>query len=167
MAEEEQENQEEGGKSKKGLIIIIAAVIVIAASVGVAFFLMGGDDEAAEGEEAAAEDPAAAAASAPVYYQLKTPFLTSYNLEDKQRYMQLHMAVSSRGDGGVLAFEHHMPLIRSKLNIMFSHEDFSVLGTDEGRLALREKILTSVNELLEGEGEPLIEQVYFTNLVLQ
>ena len=42
------------------------------------------------------------------------------------------------------------------------------IGSEEGKLALRERALATIREVLEKEtGTPGVEQVFFTDLVLQ
>lgn len=60
-----------------------------------------------------------------------------------------------------------MPSIRSKLNTVYGGVDFKMAQTIEGKEALRAETLKLVNAVLEAEGEPLIEAVYFTNFVMQ
>ena len=167
MAEEEK-NEEQGegqGKSKKGLIIaIVAVVLAIGASVGVTVFLLGGDDTASDEE---ISEPVEEVKDPLVYFDFKPPILTTFNIGGRPRYMQIHLSVASRNAEAISAAEHHLPLLRSRLNSMFSTQKFDEIQTDEGKKALREATLILVNEVLVAEGESEIEQVYFSNFVLQ
>lgn len=155
------------GKSKKKLIIIIAivAVIAIGASVGVTLFLLGDDKPSDVSEEVAEEviEPLAPAA----YSNIKPPFLVTFNVGGRQRYMQVSITVSSRDASSLDALEHHMPFIRSKVISVYSGLDFAEIQTEEGKEALRLQTVTVINEVLEGEGATGIENIYFTNFVLQ
>ena len=175
MAEEdnktESNNEEAGeGKSKKKLIIIVAivAVIAIAASIGVTLFLLG-DDESSDvvedvmEEVGEVEEPLAPA----TYSNINPPFLVTFNVGGRQRYMQLSMTVSSRDASSLDALEHHMPFIRSKVISAYSGLDFATIQTEEGKEALRLQTVKVINEVLEGEGAAPIENIYFTNFVLQ
>ena len=52
--------------------------------------------------------------------------------------------------------------------MLFGSEDFESLMTPEGKQALRDKATLAVKALLEKEvGNPVIESVLFTNMVLQ
>jgi len=170
VAEEEKKDQEqsEEGESKPGKkkIIIIAgiALVAIGIAVGVTLFLMGGDDS--EGAEAAAEEVVEAKVPA-IYLDLQPAFLITFNEGGRQRYMQIHVSVSSRDEAAISAVEHHLPFIKSKINTLYSSQDFDVIQTPEGKSALRDQSLATINEVLEGEGEALVESVFFTNFVLQ
>mgnify|MGYP003343119344 FL=1 len=62
----------------------------------------------------------------------------------------------------------HAPLVRSKLVALLGAGDFDKLRTDEGKQALRAEVLKSVQDVLQAEtGKPGVEQVYFTEFVLQ
>lgn len=66
------------------------------------------------------------------------------------------------------SLNRHLPLIRNQLVMLFSSEEFEVLLTPEGKDELRQRATLAVQALLEKEvGNPVIESVLFTNLVLQ
>ncbi len=160
----QEDNQEEEGKSKKGIIMIALVVLVaIGASVGVTIFLLG--DSSPPAEEAAQEEEVPQGPA--VYHEIKPPFLVTFNVGGRQRYMQIHVAVSSRDSNAFSAVEHHLPLIRSKIINLYSGIDFEAVQTDAGKQALREDTVKAINEVLEAEGASLIENVFFTNFVLQ
>ena len=60
-----------------------------------------------------------------------------------------------------------MPLIRSKIINLYGGQDFEIIQTEAGKQALREETLRTINEILEAEGAALIENIFFTNFVLQ
>lgn len=167
MAEEKkaEDNQDEGSKSNKKLIIIIAlvAVLAIGLSVGVTLFLLGGDEGPAP-EAAVEAEPVKVPAS---YFDLKPAFLVTFNVEGRQRYMQFSISASSRDLAIFNSLEHHMPLIRSRLISTYSSMDFNEIKTQTGKEALQIKTVEVINAVLESEGEGQIENVYFTNFVLQ
>lgn len=169
MAEEEnsEEAQGSGNKSKKKVIVIIilVAVLAIGLSVGVTLFLLsGGDDKAPESEDVVAEAEVIVPAS---YLAIKPAFLVTFNVEGRQRYMQVSFSASSRDANVFTVLEYHMPLIRSKLISVYGGMDFDVIKTEAGKVELQSKTVEVINSVLESEGEGQIENVYFTNFVLQ
>lgn len=165
MAEEENnaEGQENEGGSKKKLIIIIALVAVLAVglSVGVTIFLLGGEDEASE--PAVVEE-----VKIPLSYTpITPPFLVTFDVDGRQRYMQISLSVASRDISSLAALDHHMPLIRSRLLNVYADQDFQAVRTEEGKLALQAKTIEEINKILTSEGAGEIENIYFTNFVLQ
>jgi flagellar FliL protein len=73
-----------------------------------------------------------------------------------------------RNAEGMAKLNQHLPLIRNQLVLLFGSEDFAALMSPEGKEALREKAGLAVKALMEKEvGDPVIESVLFTNMVLQ
>lgn len=159
----------EGGdapvKSKKKLLILIGAAFlaVLLSAGGVAFFLLGGEDEP---EEQAADT--APGQQMALYQPMDPAFVVNFTHEGKRRYMQVNVVLMGRDPEGMAALAQHMPLLRNELVLQFSSEEFSSLFTPEGKEALRERATLAVKAMLEKElGNPVIESVLFTNIVLQ
>ncbi len=58
--------------------------------------------------------------------------------------------------------------MRNQLVMLFSSQDFAALATPVGKEMLRQQATASVQELAQKEtGKVAIEQVLFTNFVLQ
>jgi flagellar FliL protein len=67
-----------------------------------------------------------------------------------------------------LAVDQHMPSLRNALVMLFGTADFKALKTVEGKQALQEEALKALQEIMTKElGKPGIEQVLFTEFVLQ
>src|SRR5690606_19763449 len=131
-----------------------------AAGAGLFFFWPAGEGEAAQG---AAASEAAPQQRAALYLTLEPPFLANYSVEGRQRYLQLSLALMAREQSVLDAANKHMPLIRNRIVMLLSGEDFHQLQTDLGRRQLQEKILAAVQEILRAEiGIPGVEQVFFT-----
>ncbi len=168
MAEDDKkgdEAQEGEGGSKKKLIIIIAivAVLAIGVSVGVTVFLLGGDSE-----EVAAEAVPAEPVKEPFsYYDIKPPFLVTFNVDGRQRYMQISVSAASRDASSLDGIDTHMPVIRSQLLAAYADQDFEFIRTEDGKIALQEKTVEVINKVLSQEGGGEIENIFFTNFVLQ
>jgi flagellar FliL protein len=165
MAKEEktEEQQQEKPKSKMMLIIIIAVLVALLAGGGVAaFFMMSG------GDESAAEEAAEPQQMPAIYFDFKPPFIVNYQWNGRQRFVQVSLSVMTRKGAVVDAIQKHMPLIRNNLLMVFSAQDFEMLRTPEGKEALRQQVLEDLQKVLNEEiGEPGVEQVLFTNFVMQ
>lgn len=152
-------------KSRKKLLILLAVglLALLLSAGGVAYLLLSGDEEPAEAAEAAA--PAHQMA---LYQPLEPAFVVNYTHEGRKRYMQVSVVLMGRDAQGMASLANHMPLIRNELVLLFSSEEFQTLFSPEGKEALRERATLSVKALLEKEiGNPVIESVLFTNIVLQ
>ncbi|KAA0694712.1 flagellar basal body-associated protein FliL [Halopseudomonas laoshanensis] len=152
------------GKSKKKLLILVGVglLAVLLSAGGVTYMLMSGDEEVAEAEPA---EPARAGA---LYQPLDPAFVVNYTHEGRKRYLQVNVVLMGRDSEGMASVAAHMPLLRNELVLLFSSEEFQTLFSPEGKEALRERATLAVKALLEKEvGDPVIESVLFTNIVLQ
>ena len=167
MADKEKtEDSEETPKSSKKLLIIIiaAAVILLGGGGAGAFFLMGSDgDEVVEDVRLPA-----------VYTHIRTksgrPMFVSTVLSDDERthYLQAYVVAKSRDPLVAPALEKHMPLIVSRLNTMFSTQEFAKLSTLEGKQNLRSDATKLLREIMQQRIDiPGVEEVLFTNFVMQ
>ena len=152
------------GKKKKLLIIAIAVVALALIGGGAAFFLAGGDEEAEQDEAAKAhQEPSTA-----IYEALGDKFVLTLEYEGRQHFMQVSISAMTRELTVGEELKVHAPLIRSRLVSLLGAQDFATLRTEKGKLALRDQVLATVQEVLQAEtGKPGIEQVYFTDFVLQ
>lgn len=157
-----------GAKKKKLLIIGGAVALLIVVGAAAAFFLLGGKkDEEAEKAKAAAE-AAAAPPPPPVYVALGDPFTITLAAADRPHYMKVAISAMTHEKAAADELGVHAPLVRSKLVALLGAGDFEKLRSDEGRQALRAEVLKAVQDVLqEQSGKPGVDQVYFTEFVLQ
>lgn len=186
VEEEEAAEGAAAAAAKKKKIIMLAAVgvvLLLLAGGGtfLALSLLGGDDTSEhaaqnagehgeENSDAKAEAHEADAKKEKVsYYEALDPaFLANFMVNGRQRYVQVAIAVMARDETGIAALKTHMPLVRNRIVMLLSGESFEYLQTDEGRVQLQQKLLAAIQEILNKEtGKPGIEQVYFTNFVMQ
>ena len=162
MAEEE--NSAESGQSKsKLLIIIIIVLLVLLIGGGVAAFMMISGQGSSETEANA--EPVQMPA---IYFDLKPPFVVNFQQNGRQRYVQMSLTVLARQESAISALTTHMPQVRNNLVLLLSTQDFEILRSPEGKEELRTQLLDEMRKiLLEETGEPGIEQVLFTNFVMQ
>lgn len=173
MAEEETEQQGEEGEgveqaaaSPKKKIIIMAAIGLVVLMVAgiVTFMLLGGEETAEDGAEEQVQEEVVLPA---IYFELTPAILTTFNIDGRQRYLQVSLSLMSREQSALDAVEHHMPLIRSRLNALYGSSDFELVQTEAGKQGLIDGSVKAINGVLEKEGESLIEAVYFINFVMQ
>lgn len=161
------------GKSKLKLIILIVVglLLVIGLSVGGAmFFLQKGEkkDDAQTEEQAVAEAEAKPGKQVAIYEVLAPAFVVNFNYKGRQRYMQVSVALMGRNKAELDALHEHMPVLRNNLVMLFSGQDFEALSTAVGKEMLRQQTTASVQALAQKEtGKLAVEQVLFTNIVLQ
>jgi flagellar FliL protein len=155
------------GKMKLIIIIAIAVLLAVGLSVGGTLFFLGKKDAGAEEAHASAE-PAVPVKQPAIYEELSPAFVVNFNYQGRPRYMQVSVALMTRDQAALDALKVHMPVLRNRLVMLFSGQDFASLITPVGKEMLRQQATASVQELAEKEtGNITVEQVLFTNLVLQ
>ena len=156
-----------GSASSKKLIFLVigVALVAIVLSVGVTWFLLSGDS-GSESEAKAAPVPAGPAKA--LYVELPPAFVITYNVNGRQRYVQLFITALARDHRAEALISQHLPMIRHQLNLLLGDKDFAGLQTDEGKQTLRQEATKTINQLLQKESPGVaIEQVLFTNFVMQ
>lgn len=173
MAEEEnQEAAPESGGKKKIIILAVVGILLIGLSVGGTLMALKmlappPEPELAEGQEGA-DEPEEPVKQPAIYYPLKPAIIVNFEARGRQRYLQADLTLMARDELVIEAVELHMPMIRNALVLLFGGQLYEELQTAEGKELLRQQALESVQMLLEQEiGEPGVEQVLFTNFVMQ
>jgi len=166
MAEQKDDIEINPGKSKKKLLLgIIIVVILAVAGLATAYFL-GGDDSDAESTETAE-----VAKAAPIYYEIKDPFIVNFGKQsnDAVRYLQIKMKVMARNQQAIDDFVAHEPAIIHELLILFFSQNYDDLNTSEGTRQLQQDTLETINQQLAtlADNQQGLEAVYFTSLVMQ
>ena len=178
MADEELQI-EEGKKGKGKLIIIIALVVVLlGGGAGAYFFLFAGDstEEVAEGEAAAPAEEAAAEGGeggaanmgTALYVGMPRPFVFNVPGSGRDRLVQIKVQLMVRGSENEENAKTHIPLIEGTLLQVFSASNADDLVTEVGKVALRERSLEAVQNVMKDiVGNVVVEQVLFTGFVMQ
>ncbi len=101
------------------------------------------------------------------YFPIEQTFTA--NLADGGGFVQVGLSLSTYYDGKVIAnIQRQLVPIRSVVLLTLSDQDAAVLSTNEGKQLLQRKLTRSINTVLrEKEGFGGIENVYFSNLVIQ
>ncbi len=175
MAEEDEGQVEDapkkGGK-KKLIVMIVIGIALIALSIGGTLFALQmlnpeEDVVALEGEDGEAADVEPTRQSA-IYFPLKPAIIVNFQARGRQRFLQAELTLMARDNETIEAVELHMPMIRNSLVMLFGGQIYEDMQTAEGKELLRQEALTEVQRLLEQEtGNPGVEQILFTNFVMQ
>ena len=111
------------------------------------------------------EAPAVAAPSA--YVNLVPALVGNYGAGEKLKYYKADIALRVKAEN-VARVEYHEPLIRDQLIQLFAQQTDENLGSNEGKEAMRQAALLQVqNTLKEEEGEILVDDLLFNNLIVQ
>jgi len=159
---------------KKLLLLVAIGLVVVGITVGgtiVAIKMLSGDkkEEVAEGEAAGEHaEPAQPEKVQLTYLPMEPAFLTNFVVNGRPRYLQVSLTLATRDKKVLDAVQTHAPLIRNRIVMLLSAEQFDVLRTRAGRDALQLKLQDAVKEVLQKEGaEGELEKVLFTNFVMQ
>jgi len=171
-----------------GAIALFVAILGAQVAAPILTKMIAGDPNA-PAEEAAAEDEEQLALAEPepepeaeaakekpegplepaIYVPLDPPFVVSFNDENGDtRFVQLTLQAMARNKHTIDAVKTHAPAIRNAFLFLISGYKVEDLATLAGKEKLRAAMLASANEIMEkNTGEPGIEELYFTSLVIQ
>ncbi len=102
--------------------------------------------------------------------QLQPAFVTNYGFTENGRlkYVKTDISVRVSTQAAEMAARYHLPALRNALILLLSQQDEAAVSTGGGRDLLRASALAELNEILEWEeGEALIDDLMFTNFVVQ
>lgn len=117
---------------------------------------------------AMAEKSEDSAAIKPIYYTLVPALVGNYGSDGKLKYYKADVALRVGSSVAQERVEHHEPLIRNQLVMLFSQQTDASLGSVEAKEALRQEALRQVQGVLtQEEGRPLVDDLLFNNLIIQ
>jgi flagellar FliL protein len=157
--------QPSGGMMKK-LVFAGIGLVLIGAGVFAGMTLLGGDTPA-DGEELV-EDASPASGPA-LYTSLHPPLVVNFkdNVGDSH-FMQITMEVMARKQTIINSVREHTPVIRNSLILLYSGVIYEEIITRDGKEKMLADGLAEIQKVMtEQIGEPGVEAVYFTALVIQ
>jgi len=103
-----------------------------------------------------------------IYVPLEPNFTINYTDNNRLRYMTLALSLVVETNEAALDINAHSDALRHEIILLVSSKSDETFKTHEGREQLREELLERIQMVLEQEvGEPLVSQVYITDMVLQ
>ena len=104
------------------------------------------------------------------YVELKPSFVTNFGISDSGalKYVRADITVRVANKDAEYATRYHLAALRNRLVLLLSRQDESTMASAAGRETLKAEALAELREVLEAEeGEPHIEDLMFTNFVVQ
>lgn len=172
MTEQNNELEDSGeenrakGKVKRLILMVVAMLGVAALSVGGTLFLTGflDDDQQVTQER----DPDARPTERARYLALNPNFVVTYEVNNRQRFLQVELAVRARDQETLDQLTRHMPKVRNNIISTLSDQTFTDIRTHEGREELVEVLVEVLQDIAEEHtGRRGVETVLFSNFVLQ
>ncbi len=100
-----------------------------------------------------------------VNYQLES-FIV--NLMDKsglgKRYLKVTLVLELGGESDKIVLENNKSRLRDTMLLLLSSQYFSEINTMEGKLELKQVLLSRINQVL---GPGIVRRIYFTEFVVQ
>lgn len=188
MSDNEKEPKKKGGLVKRLMVPLLAVAILGGGGAAGGFFFAGTMQPHAPGEDpnapkivlkdgstvSAAEAGLKNAPKAALnnnfkvtYFKIEEPFTA--NLRGNTGFMQASLAVSTYYDERITeALTEHDIAIRSAVILAISENEALALESMQGKERLKNQLKDVINNVLESKtGFGGIEDVYFTNLVVQ
>lgn len=104
----------------------------------------------------------------PQYIELKPAFVGTIGPGPRIQYLKADVALRAADPAAAARIQYHDPLIRNTLVALFARQTAESLAGLEGKEQLRADALAAVRDALEEEeGQPLVEDLLFTNLITQ
>lgn len=105
-----------------------------------------------------------------LYVPLEPSFVTNFGDANggRLKFVKADVSLKVTDPQGVTVARYHLPALRNVLVLLLSSQDEASVSTSEGREALRAEALVKLRDILaQEEGEPYIEDVLFTNFIVQ
>jgi flagellar protein FliL len=104
-----------------------------------------------------------------IYVPLDPPLLASFDVKGEgTRYLQMSVQAMGRNQNSMDAVRTHAPALRNAFLFLMSHLTYADVQTAEGKEELRQEMLTAAQGIMQKNiGDPGIEEIYFTSLIVQ
>jgi len=163
---EEKETQEKSATPEKKrspmmlIIVLIIAALIIGGGGTVAFFMLKGKAKQ-PAEKTAAKEPAKTHTMGPVH--MLEPFIVNLSGTGKN-YLKVEIGLELGDAKDTAEIENKLPQIKDAILLLLTSKSFDAVQTSEGKVTLKQEIITRLNTFLAGG---TIKNVYFTNFVVQ
>ena len=163
----EPKEEEQPKRSSLKLIIIGVLVIILGAGgyLGWDLFIKGNKVKEQISEETRPQKNKKEKEEAAVTYPLDT-FIV--NLMDKsgsgKRYLKVAIILEIGKQEQTMILDKHKPRLRDTILILLSSKSFIEINTMQGKLELKEVLLSRINQILGGV---IVRRIYFKEFVVQ
>lgn len=155
------------GKKKWWIIGGAGVAMVLAIVAAVVFLMVGGDtqDTDSAGSSAQTEREMGEA----LYVAMPRDLIFNVPGARRDRVAQIGVQLLVRGPRNEALAQENIPLLESTLLDIFSRASAERLSTPEGKREIRLQALDAIRETMREatDGSPVVEEVLFTNFVMQ
>jgi len=152
-------SQPKSSSNKLALLLVLALLLSMVSIIASLFTLNKIKNNAQEDQAGFVQEN--------YYAALEPAFVVNFEQEGLH-YMQVSVAIMAHDENKLNLLSRHFPILRDKLVMLFAAQDFKQLQTIKGKEKLRTQATKYAQQVaIDTVGEPIIEQILFTNLVLQ
>ena len=152
---------------KKIIIFSVAGLVLVGAGIGGAMFFLK-SPEPSEEEQMVEEEATEPQMKDAIYEDMHPAFTINFKEGSKKKFMQVYMVAMFYDMESRDAFKMHMPVVRNNLLMLLSGKDSDELSTMEAKEQLRKDALVAAQTVMqERYGENIVQDIYFTKLVMQ
>jgi flagellar FliL protein len=102
------------------------------------------------------------------YVSLVPALVGNFGSGPKLKFYKADIALRVGGAAAEAKVKHHEPLIRNQLVMLFSQQTEASIGAAGGKETLRQEALKQVQDVItQEEGQPLVDDLLFNNLIIQ
>ena len=171
MAEAEENQEAPKGKGKM-MIFAVVGVVLLAGGIFAGPMIQNMMNPPAEEPAAAGGgggEPDADLAAKAHYYPILPPLTSNFADESgRRRFIQVGLEVRASELRFIDAVKEHNAVIRNELLLAYSDLDYTSVTSREGKEELREITLEAIQTVLSDRlGEPGVDDVYFTQFIIQ
>lgn len=172
MAEEENVAEappEKSGGMMKMVLLGVVGLALLATGIFAGPAVMNMISPPEETETADTAEDAEAPAGPAIYQSLHPPLVVNFKDSfGEPHFMQVTMEVMSRDQNAINSVREHLPAIRNALILKFGQAQYEEVITREGKEKMLDDALREIQRVMTDRiGEPAVEEVYFTALVIQ
>jgi flagellar FliL protein len=118
--------------------------------------------------EDAEKEPQEDAPPTVAYVSLVPALVGNFGSGPRLKFYKADIALRVSGTATEGKVKHHEPLIRNQLVMLFSQQTEESIGAAGAKEALRQEALKQVQDILtQEEGQPLVDDLLFNNLIIQ
>ena len=149
------------------MVILMVVVLVLVVFVGAGFFMMWNKLNAVSSQSAqsgaqATTSEGSTQSIGPIF-PLET-FIVNLADPNGNRYLRVTMKHELKSDEETEKVEKRLPQIRDGILMILPSKKYSDINSVEGKTALRDQIMASINNLLN---KGSVTNIYFTEFVVQ
>ncbi len=101
------------------------------------------------------------------YVEITPEIVTNYGDSGRLHFLRAKATARATGSDAADAVRYHMAFIQNTLLMLLGGQSLEQATSMEAREQLRQQALTEINEFLVAEGEPKIDDLLFTEFLVQ